>query len=94
MGDNGAERKNGREEFERLLDSQEVAELMKVHPETVKRRARSGEIPGIKFGKLWRFRASILEAYVREKIQENAGTSDDDMAPLHPAVRATRNGRN
>ena len=42
-------------EFEPLLDSQQAAELMRVHPETVKRRARSGEIPGMKFGKLWRF---------------------------------------
>ena len=52
--------------FEPLLDSQEVAHLMGVHPETVKRRARTGEIPGIKLGKLWRFRASVLDSYVKE----------------------------
>jgi excisionase family DNA binding protein len=52
--------------FEPLLDSQEVAHLMGVHPETVKRRARTGEIPGIKLGKLWRFRASALDSYVQE----------------------------
>jgi excisionase family DNA binding protein len=61
------ERKNSSERgFEPLLDSQEVAKLMGVHPETVKRRARTGEIPGIKFGKLWRFRASALDSYVEE----------------------------
>jgi excisionase family DNA binding protein len=51
--------------FEPLLDSQQAAELMRLHPETLKRRARRGEIPGLKFGKVWRFRASALEAYVR-----------------------------
>jgi excisionase family DNA binding protein len=51
--------------FEPLLDSQQAAELMHVHPQTVKRRARRGEIPGLKFGKVWRFRASGLEAYIR-----------------------------
>ena len=51
--------------FEPLLDSQQAAELMHVHPETVKRRARRGEVPGLKFGKVWRFRASGLEAYIR-----------------------------
>lgn len=51
--------------FEPLLDSQRAAELVHVHPETLKRRARRGEIPGVKFGKLWRFRASGLEAYIR-----------------------------
>lgn len=55
--------------FEPLLDSQQVAELMHVHPETVKRRARRGEIPGLKFGKVWRFRASGLEAYIRNLMQ-------------------------
>ncbi len=55
--------------FEPLLDSQQAAELMRVHPETLKRRARSGEIPGLKFGKVWRFRASALEAYVRNLMQ-------------------------
>lgn len=55
--------------FEPLLDSQQAAELMHVHPETVKRRARRGEIPGLKFGKVWRFRASGLEAYIRNLMQ-------------------------
>jgi len=51
--------------FEPLLDSQQAAKLMHVHPETVKRWARRGEIPSLKFGKVWRFRASGLEAYIR-----------------------------
>lgn len=55
--------------FEPLLDSQQAAELMHVHPETVKRRARRGEIPGLKFGKVWRFRASGLEEYIRNLMQ-------------------------
>jgi hypothetical protein len=36
--------------FEPLPDSQDLAHLMGVHPETVKRRARTGEIPRIKVG--------------------------------------------
>ena len=53
------------EVFEPLLDSQQAADLMHIHPETVKRRARRGEIPGMKLGKVWRFRASGLETYIR-----------------------------
>jgi excisionase family DNA binding protein len=52
-------------EFEPLLDAQQAADLMHIHPETLKRRARCGEIPGIKFGKIWRFRASGLDTYIR-----------------------------
>lgn len=93
MGEQGTDQKKGPQEFEPLLDSQQVAELMRVHPETVKRRARRGEIPGIKFGKLWRFRASVLESCVREMMLENQDVNGEDMAPLQPAVRAARNGR-
>ena len=60
------ERQNSERRFEPSLDSQEAARLMGVHPETVKRRARRGEIPGIKLGKLWRFRASALDSYIEE----------------------------
>jgi excisionase family DNA binding protein len=93
MAEQGTDQKKGPQEFEPLLDSQQVAELMRVHPETVKRRARRGEIPGMKFGKLWRFRASVLESCVREMMLENQDVHGEDMAPLQPAVRAARNGR-
>ncbi|MBW4027709.1 MAG: helix-turn-helix domain-containing protein [Acidobacteria bacterium] len=56
-------------EFEPLLDSEQAAALLHVHPETLKRRARRGEIPGMKFGKVWRFRASGLNAYIRDLIR-------------------------
>jgi excisionase family DNA binding protein len=66
MSETRGDQKKGSQEFEPLLDSQQAAELMQVHPETVKRRARSGEIPGIKLGKIWRFRASGLESFIRK----------------------------
>lgn len=93
MREEGMGQKKGDREFEPLLDSQQAAELMRVHPETVKRRARKGEIPGMKFGKLWRFRISALESFVQEMMQENRDTGDENMAPSEPAVRAVRNRR-
>ena len=50
--------------FEPLLDSDEAAALLKVHPKTLQRMARRGEIPGIQIGKLWRFRRSELNAWM------------------------------
>jgi excisionase family DNA binding protein len=93
MSEKKDDQKKGQQEFEPLLDSQQAAELMRVHPETVKRRARRGEIPGMKFGKLWRFRVSVLESFIQGMMQENQDIIDADMAPLQSAVRAARNGR-
>ena len=53
--------------FEPLLDSDEAAQLLKIHPKTLQRMARLGEIPGVQIGRLWRFRRSELNAWV-EKI--------------------------
>ncbi len=93
MQEHDKERKTAPEVFEPMLDSQQAAELLRVHPESLKRRARSGEIPGLKFGKLWRFRASVLESYVQKKMQEQGDIPSEDMAPSDSAVCAVRNRR-
>lgn len=53
--------------FEPLLDSNEAAALLKIHPKTIQKMARNGEISAIHIGKLWRFRASALNEWL-EKI--------------------------
>jgi excisionase family DNA binding protein len=53
--------------FEPLLDSTEAAALLKIHPKTLQKMARNGEITAIQIGKLWRFRASALNEWL-EKI--------------------------
>lgn len=53
--------------FEPLLDSEEAAALLKIHPKTLQKFAREGEIEAIHIGKLWRFRASALNRWL-EKI--------------------------
>jgi excisionase family DNA binding protein len=54
----------GPTEFEPLLDSAQAASLLRVHPKTLQKIARRGEIHGTRVGKLWRFRASDLNAWI------------------------------
>jgi excisionase family DNA binding protein len=56
------------EEFEPLLDSEEAAALLKIHPKTLQRLARRGEVVAIQIGKLWRFRASALNEWLEGKM--------------------------
>ena len=53
--------------FEPLLDSEEAAALLKIHPKTLQRMARQGEISAVQIGKLWRFRASVLNEWIRSR---------------------------
>jgi excisionase family DNA binding protein len=54
--------------FEQLLDSDEAASLLRIHPKTLQQMARNGEIAGVRIGKLWRFRASVLNAWLEHKM--------------------------
>jgi excisionase family DNA binding protein len=54
--------------FEQLLDSDEAAALLKIHPKTLQKMARNGEITGVQIGKLWRFRASVLNTWLARKM--------------------------
>jgi len=51
-------------EFEPLLDAIEAAALLRMHPNTLKKKARLGEIPGRHVGKYWRFRVSDLNDWL------------------------------
>lgn len=53
---------------ERLLDSDEAASIMKVHPKTLQKLARKGVVRGIHVGKLWRFRASTIEEWIQRQL--------------------------
>jgi excisionase family DNA binding protein len=57
--------------FERLLDSQEAAKLLDIHPKTLVQMARRGEIPAMRIGKFWRFRASALDSWVRSEVNSS-----------------------
>jgi len=53
---------------ERLIDSEEAAAIIGIHPKTLQRYARCGLIRGIHVGKLWRFRYSTLEDWIAKEL--------------------------
>ncbi len=56
---------------ERPLNPQEAADLLRVHPKTIKRMAGRGEVPGhFRFGR-WYFYASELDWWMRGEIHSS-----------------------
>lgn len=55
--------------FERFLNSREAAALLQIHPKTLQRLARKGELRAMRVGRLWRFRASDLDAWVHLRLK-------------------------
>src|SRR2546422_8570855 len=64
--DDSTERKGvqSQKPFEPLLDTDEAAKLLRMHPRTLRTKARIGSIPGVQVGKRWRFRASTLNRWL------------------------------
>ncbi|MFI5090768.1 MAG: helix-turn-helix domain-containing protein [Terriglobales bacterium] len=56
---------------EPLIDATEAGAILKVHPKTAKRLAAEGVIPAMKIGKLWRFRASALDAWMNSQLHSS-----------------------
>ncbi len=53
---------------EPLLDSDQAASIIGIHPKTLQKMARNGELRGVHVGKLWRFRASDIERWIERQL--------------------------
>lgn len=72
-------------DFEPLLDASEAAALLRMHPNTLRMKARLGEIPGRHIGKYWRFRVSDLNDWVRHQERRGDGTTNPlEAYAAHP----------
>ena len=57
--------------IEILLTSKEASEVLKIHPKVLERMAKRGEVPALKVGKFWRYRASTLDAWINSRLQSS-----------------------
>ena len=58
-----------------IMTVDEVAEYLNLHPLTVRRLARDGEIPAFKVGRQWRIKRELLEKWIADRSAQNAGAS-------------------
>ncbi|MEM6846128.1 MAG: helix-turn-helix domain-containing protein [Bacteroidota bacterium] len=53
-----------------IMTLEEVANYLKMKPQTIYTWAQSGKIPAAKIGKEWRFRRSIVDEWFNDHIDE------------------------
>ena len=63
---NGPQLVESRVDFEPLLDTDEAAILLRMHPRTLRTKARKGLVPALQVGGRWRFRASTLNHWLEK----------------------------
>ncbi|MFC1647796.1 helix-turn-helix domain-containing protein [Patescibacteria group bacterium] len=52
---------------DKLLTTEQVAELLQVHPFTVLKYIKTGKLKAIKLGRVWRIRESNVERFLEER---------------------------
>lgn len=80
-----------------VLNAEECAELLRCCTDTVEEMSRSGELPGVKFGRGWIYVTSDLLAYLAEKArreaeERRAGLTRpaSSVEPIHTKVKPQR----
>ena len=53
---------------EPVIDSEEAAKFLDINPKTLQKMARTGTVPAYRIGKLWKFRISDLDEWLRSKL--------------------------
>jgi excisionase family DNA binding protein len=56
---------------EALLTSKEASQVLKIHPKVLERMAKRGDVPALKVGKFWRYRATALDAWINSRLQSS-----------------------
>jgi PTS system nitrogen regulatory IIA component len=54
---------------ETLMDIRQVASYLQINEATAYTWAQNGKLPGIKIGRIWRFRREDIEAWLDENMQ-------------------------
>ena len=52
-----------------LLTSKEASQVLKILPKVLERMAKGGEVPALKVGKFWRYRATTLDSWINSRLQ-------------------------
>jgi excisionase family DNA binding protein len=58
--------------IESLLTTKEASQVLKIHPKVLERMAKRGEVPALKVGKFWRYRATALDAWINSRLQSSS----------------------
>jgi excisionase family DNA binding protein len=65
---------------DRLLDADEVAELLHVPVSWVRHETRAGRIPAIALGRYWRYRRESVLAWIEEREETGRKTAPQGVS--------------
>jgi len=62
----------------RVMTVKELSEYLRVHPSTIYKLLRRGELPGFRIGTDWRFNAEVIDRWCMERNLKAADTGSSN----------------
>ncbi len=59
-----------------FLTVEEVAEKLRINEGSIRAWLRSGDLPGVKFGRQWRIRREDLDKFIQDQYRKQDQTKD------------------
>jgi excisionase family DNA binding protein len=78
-----------------VMTAEEAAGYLRIAVATLYRLVNAGKVPGVRVGRLWRFRRSQLDGWLEQQMQANVVVSGEKGAPRGgetPAGRGDERG--
>jgi len=67
----------------KVLTVREVADILKLHPRTITKMVRSGEIPATRIGRVWRFDESVVLEWFNKRLKGGGEPTDSQGEATH-----------
>ena len=68
------------EQVASIMTIDDVSVYLQLHPLTVRRLARAGEIPAMKIGRQWRVQRELLDRWIEEQSLKNVVVAAETAA--------------
>ena len=62
---------------EKILTTEQVANILQVHPFTILKFIKQGKLKGMKLGRVYRIKESDVEAFIEERMTKNSGETKE-----------------
>jgi len=62
----------------KVMTVKELSSYLRVHPSTIYKLLRRGELPGFRIGTDWRFNAEVIDRWCLEGNLKRSGVTDGD----------------
>lgn len=57
-----------------VLDTKQACDYLNIAKPTLYKYVRSGELPAVKFGRIWRFHRVTLEKWLEERVKNDTAS--------------------